>query len=92
MTGTVTTSGVTVAIPDITVAKLPMPASSDIDDVRDDVIEQFSDSGLTGTVSVTLISSSSSSIVFNITFNGALTQSGFTFTQGYNITYTYTAN
>jgi hypothetical protein len=39
---------------------------------------------------VTLISSSSSRIVFNIKFNGSITQQGFTITQNYDITYTYT--
>lgn len=73
-----------------TIENLPMPSSDDIDDVRDAVIEQFADNGITGTVSVTLISSSSSSIVFNITFNGTYT--GVPGTVGYNITYTYTKN
>ena len=47
-------------------------------------------SGITGNIAVTLISSSSTQTVFNIKFNGVINQSGFTITQNYDITYTYT--
>lgn len=76
-------------LPAITIDNLPMPSSSDIDDVRDAVIEQYGNN-VSGTVSVTLISSSSSSLVFNITFNGTYT--GVPGTVLYDLTYTYTAN
>ena len=46
--------------------------------------------GITGNIAVTLISSSSTQTVFNIKFNGVINQSGFTMTQNYDITYTYT--
>ncbi len=45
---------------------------------------------LTGTIAVTPISSSSTQTIFNIKFNGVINQSGFTMTQNYDITYTYT--
>lgn len=90
ITGTVGTSGVLVNIGTITIDNLPMPSSSDVDDVREAVQEQYKNSGITGNIAVTLVSSSSNSIVFNIKFNGTLTQSGFTLTQVYDITYTYT--
>lgn len=92
ISGTVATSGFAVAIPNLTFENLPMPSASDIDDVREAVIEQYGDAGITGNITVTLISSSSSSIVFNINFNGAITQGSTTITQVYDITYTYTAN
>jgi hypothetical protein len=90
LTGTVGALGITTNIGSITIDNLPMPSSSDIDDVRDAVREQYKDAGITGNINVTLISSSSSQIVFNIKFNGSITQSGFTITQNYDITYTYT--
>ncbi|MES3008284.1 MAG: hypothetical protein V4751_11000 [Pseudomonadota bacterium] len=90
ITGRVGTNGFNVDIGAITIDNLPMPASGDIDDVRKAVEDQYKNSGITGTIAVTLISSSSSKIVFNIKFNGAITQSGFTLTQNYDITYTYT--
>ncbi len=90
ITGKVGTAGVLVDIGSITIDNLPMPSDGDVDKVRDAVREQYKNSGITGTINVTLISSSSSSIVFNIKFNGSVTQSGFTLTQNYDITYTYT--
>lgn len=90
LTGTVGTMGIVTNIGSITIDNLPMPAEGDVDKVRDAVRDQYKDSGITGTINVTLISSSSSKIVFNIKFNGSITQSGFTITQNYDITYTYT--
>jgi hypothetical protein len=90
LTGTVGVLGINTSIGSITIDNLPMPAEGDIDRVRDAVREQYKDSGITGNINVTLISSSSSRIVFNIKFNGSITQSGFTITQNYDITYTYT--
>jgi len=90
LTGTVGAMGITTSIGSITIDNLPMPGEGDIDRVRDAVREQYKDSGITGNINVTLISSSSSRIVFNIKFNGSVTQSGFTITQNYDITYTYT--
>ena len=89
LTGTVGVLGINTSIGSITIDNLPMPAEGDIDRVRDAVREQHKDSGITGNINVTLISSSSR-IVFNIKFNGSITQSGFTITQNYDITYTYT--
>jgi hypothetical protein len=90
LTGTVGAMGFVTTIPSITIDNLPMPSASDIDNVRNAVRDQYKDSGITGTINVTLISSSSSRIVFNIKFNGSITQQGFTITQNYDITYTYT--
>lgn len=90
ITGTVGTSGGIVDIGRITIENLPMPGANDIDDMKELVREQYKDSGLTGDITVTLISSSSSSIVYNIKFNGSFSQSGFTFVQLYNLTFTYT--
>lgn len=92
ISGSVTTSGIAVTIPNITIENLPMPSGSDIDDVREAVLEQYGDAGITGNITVTLLSSSSTSTVFNISFNGTLSSGGFSFAQAYNITYTYTAN
>jgi hypothetical protein len=90
LTGTVGALGINTSIGTITIDNLPMPSASDIDEVREEVIDQFKDAGITGTVNVTLISSSSNSIVFNIKFNGSITQQGFTITQNYDVTFTYT--
>lgn len=90
LTGTVGAMGIVTNIGSITIDNIPMPDSSDVDDVRDAVREQYKDAGITGNINVTLISSSSNRIVFNIKFNGSITQQGFTITQNYDITYTYT--
>lgn len=90
LTGTVGALGINTSIGSITIDNIPMPSEGDVDKVRDAVREQYKDSGITGNINVTLISSSSSRIVFNIKFNGSVTQSGFTITQNYDITYTYT--
>ncbi len=90
LTGTVGAMGINTSIGSITIDNIPMPGENDVDKVRDQVREQYKDSGITGNINVTLISSSSSRIVFNIKFNGSVTQSGFTITQNYDITYTYT--
>ncbi len=90
LTGTVGAMGINTNIGSITIDNIPMPDSDDVDDVRESVREQYKDAGITGNINVTLISSSSNKIVFNIKFNGAITQQGFTITQNYDITYTYT--
>ncbi len=90
LTGTVGAMGINTNIGSITIDNIPMPDSDDVDDVREAVREQYKDAGITGNINVTLISSSSNKIVFNIKFNGAITQQGFTITQNYDITYTYT--
>ncbi|MDP2139393.1 MAG: hypothetical protein Q8L20_01160 [Gammaproteobacteria bacterium] len=89
ITGTVGAMGFTTPI-SITIDNLPMPSGSDIDDVRKSVQDQYKDSGITGNITVTLISSSSTSTVFNIKFNGTMVTSGITITQVYDLTYTYT--
>lgn len=90
ITGRVGTSGINVDIGSITLDNVPMVAGNDVDSVKKAVEDQYKSSGITGTIAVTLISSSSTQTVFNIKFNGAITQSGFTLTQNYDITYTYT--
>jgi len=90
LTGTVGALGINTSIGSITIDNIPMPSENDVDKVRDQVREQYKDAGISGNINVTLISSSSNSIVFNIKFNGSVTQSGFTITQNYDITYTYT--
>ncbi|MDX1491837.1 MAG: hypothetical protein R3332_11155 [Pseudohongiellaceae bacterium] len=92
LTGTVSVNGLTTAIPQITIEDIPMPSASDVDDVRDAVLEQYADVGITGSISVELISESSNSIVFNIQFSASQAAGPITVTSAYDITYTYTAN
>ena len=90
VTGRVGTSGINVDIGAITLDNVPMVSGSDVDSVKKAVEDQYKTAGITGTIAVTLISSSSTQTVFNIKFNGVINQSGFTMTQNYDITYTYT--
>lgn len=90
VTGRVGTAGINVDIGSITLDNLPMPSGDDIDNVRKAVEDQYKTAGITGNIAVTLISSSSTQTIFNIKFNGVINQSGFTMTQNYDITYTYT--
>ncbi len=90
ITGRVGTSGINVDIGAITLDNVPMVAGNDVDSVKKAVEDQYKTAGITGNIAVTLISSSSTQTVFNIKFNGVINQSGFTMTQNYDITYTYT--
>jgi len=92
ITGKVGALGVLTDLPATTIEDLPMPDENDLDGVREAVLEQYKDAGITGDITVTLISSSSDSIVFNIKFNGSTTTAGFTVVQTYDVIYTYTKN
>jgi len=92
ITGKIGALGVLTDLPATTIENLPMPGENDVDGVRNAVLEQYKDAGITGDITVTLISSSSNSIVFNIKFSGATTTAGFTVAQTYDVIYTYTKN
>ena len=91
VTGRAGVQGILIAIPSLTIDNVPMVTGSDVDSVKAEVEKQTRDAGVVATnIVVTPISSSSSQTVFNLSYNGAVTQSGFTLNQVYDLTYTYT--
>jgi len=86
VSGTTTTAGFTVDIPATSVQNLPAPA--DVSDLESTINEQYAATGVNGDVSVTEISSSSTKVVFEISFSSTI--QGFTTSS--NLLYTYTKN
>lgn len=84
--GTTTAFGNTFNIPDTTIANLPAPAN--ISEVEQTINDQYAATGVDGNISITEVSSSSTQVVFEISFNS--TVEGITTTT--NLTYTYTKN
>ncbi len=86
ISGTTTISGFNTSIPATTVTGLPAPGN--VSDIEDAVNEQYAATGVNGNVSVTEISSSSSKVVFEISFSSTVQD----FTTTTNLVYTYTKN
>ena len=86
ISGTTTTAGFTVDVPATSVQNLPAPAN--VSDLENTLNEQYAASGVDGDIAITEISSSSTKVVFEISFSS--TVQGFTTTT--DLLYTYTKN
>lgn len=95
LAGTVSTMGISAEFPTTTIENIPAPGEDDIDNLEDyirDAFEEQLDTSTMADFQVSEVSVSNDRVFFRAQFSAQTTQSGFTVTSSYNITYEYIRN